>query len=539
MPDIQLSGGRDPAWHGEASCRFRGHLFTPAGEFLEGPAALSHWRGYDTGEKLAKRLRGTGGLYSLVIQNGSDILLASDPTGMFPLFYTRHGGGWVVSDDPFMLPDHPTKEGSGSTGRLDGRALPAFRSGGYTIGRSTLLEGIFRVMPGELVVLGGAETIRRQTWFGFGPPAKQSASPDELTRELEGLLHRLGERLIASLGGRTAVVPLSGGFDSRLIACLLKRGGHDKVVCITYGHRNRETEISRGVAERLGYPWIFTDYDQCIPPGFLYDPSFLAYCHHAGHASSMPYLQEYFSVYELKKKGLVPEDSVFLPGHPGDNLGGSLILKGVKSKRGKDRLVDTLINTFFRFLQLPPADRSLLKSQVHDRLIRMPEFEDMKGYLPQVEQWNMAERLPKFICNSARVFTWFGYGLRLPLWEPELVRFFSELPYELRINKRLYDKVLKEAFFLPQGVFFGPEELPRETTFCLPDPVKRLGRRLVPFPLIRRRLTRRDLIGYARFTEEMHTQMREAGRKVPRRYDSFNALLCEWYLYLLEREGIS
>jgi asparagine synthase (glutamine-hydrolysing) len=57
------------------------------------------------------------------------------------------------------------------------------------------------------------------------------------------------------------VVPLSGGLDSRIIVAMLKRLGVEDVICFTYGKKgNREAEISRQVAEALGYRWYFVEY---------------------------------------------------------------------------------------------------------------------------------------------------------------------------------------------------------------------------------------------------------------------------------------
>ena len=59
-----------------------------------------------------------------------------------------------------------------------------------------------------------------------------------------------------ALDGRTAVIPLSGGADSRMVVSMLKNQGYEKVICYTYGKPgNRESEMSKAVAEEYGYEW--------------------------------------------------------------------------------------------------------------------------------------------------------------------------------------------------------------------------------------------------------------------------------------------
>ncbi len=54
---------------------------------------------------------------------------------------------------------------------------------------------------------------------------------------------------------------LSGGLDSRTVAAnAKKRLGANDVICVSYGRKGcREAEISKRVAEALGYEWIFIE----------------------------------------------------------------------------------------------------------------------------------------------------------------------------------------------------------------------------------------------------------------------------------------
>lgn len=63
------------------------------------------------------------------------------------------------------------------------------------------------------------------------------------------------------------------------------------------------------------------------------------------------------------------------------------------------------------------------------------------------ECWEWQERQAKFIVNSCRVYEFWGYDWRIPLWDSEMMDFWSRVPIELRIGKRLYDVFLRSTLF--------------------------------------------------------------------------------------------
>ena len=138
--------------------------------------------------------------------------------------------------------------------------------------------------------------------------------------------------------------------------------------------------------------------------------------------------------------------------------------------------------------------------------------------------------------------------MRFPLWDSEMQSFFRNLSFKLRSNKLFYDKTLEEQIFKPMGVFFGEDELnASERTLnkkaCCDIALKRLVRHakkwtkyFMPFYLVEKRMRKNDWICYQKYTSEMAIQMRDDGYKIPRPYNRYNALLCEWYLYSIKKD---
>jgi len=83
----------------------------------------------------------------------------------------------------------------------------------------------------------------------------------ECFERLDSIYKNVFSRLIESVQGRTIVIPLSGGYDSRSSAAILKKLGYGNVICFTYGRpESFEVQTSEKVAKDLGYKWCFINY---------------------------------------------------------------------------------------------------------------------------------------------------------------------------------------------------------------------------------------------------------------------------------------
>lgn len=524
------------AWHTNQDVSFKGFFFDQDGRFFESTDAAKQFAGVRNMKQLKDICAQIDGSWSVVINKRGKTLAACDPMGMFPLFYARSGPFWLLSDSSSYLAD-----------KVDGASLNhqaelEFLSAGFVLGRETLIEQVYRVKPGELICLDHAPQMpceETDTWHYFLPEAFSRHPEEQLREEFTTTLQEMTARLLSSVKGKTLVVPLSGGFDSRLIACLLKMAGAEEVVCLTYGRPNPEAELSRRVAKKLGYQWLFADYTNIHTAGFLDDPVFAAYHNYAGNHTSMPYLQEYFAVKHLKEEGLVPGNSIFLPGHSGDYLGGSYVGRTIRMACSWNDIHRHIGNHYFPFIPHNKIQKNNLAKRIRCWLngYDPPACATDPDYCVYVEDWDVKEKLAKFIFNSASVFPFFGYGVRFPLWDQKLRRFFREVPFPQRLHKRLYDEVIIKNCFQPLGVYFGDEELTGASHGSMQrftkGPIKQVGklaRRWLPFPLMEQRLKKRDWICYSMLTGEMARYMHEKGISMPRRYNSYNALICAWYI---------
>lgn len=512
-------------WVTHGHVTFKGYIYDEHGCFLPASVAASHFSNVAGKKKLINLLQAIDGAFTLIIRINGGVFIATDAMGMFPLLYTKVNGQWHIADNIDRLLRHKKNR------RMNANVLPEFHASGFVLDKETLIDGIFRTRPGEVLWLKDPDEISSTIYHFFLPEHFTTDTSAQLSYKFRHVLDRMTDRLLSSLNGKTAVIPLSGGYDSRLIACMLKRAGHDNTVCLTYGRPNRESYLSEKAARALGFRWIFIDYRKIDPKTFLTDSVFKMYTDYAGLASSMPYLQEYFAVKHLKDNQLIPPDSIFLPGHTGDFIAGSYTEKTIRTRTTCLKKPEILVDKYFRFINLSDDHKRIIGARLQKwfEVYEPPVAATSDKYDVFMEDWDLKEKISKFVFNSTKVFPYFGYQFRLPLWDKEFRLFFRNVSFKYRSNKRLYDAVLVNDYFRPLGVFFDEEEIKLSFWGQKIQQIKTLIGPCLPMAIRMKRMKARDYISYDTFTAEMLQNLKDKGVEANKNVNSYNAFICVWY----------
>ena len=514
-------------WHKRGNLHFKGFFFDRDSNHYHEETALEVLIPLNSIEKIKQHCLKIDGPFSFVKDTGKEIIIANGVMSIFPVFYTWENNQWLISDSSQQLLEKKNQK------KINQEAAPEFLAAGFVLGNETLWEGIYKSRAGEVLLLNPDGTKESHVYHFWLPEKYWDDELIDLKVKLVYRLKNVMKRLIISLKDRTAVVPLSGGYDSRLIVCLLKKAGFENVICFTYGKPSAESELSRRVAEKLGYRWLFVDYRETDPTQFLHDPMFYEYCKYAGNHYSMPYLQEYFAVKYLKENKLIPNDSVFLPGHGGDFLAGAHVKKARGSGKDFSKLPKRIVKNYYDFIPLEDHDQTQIQKRLREWFASYhpPAAAEDTEYSVFVEDWDVKEKRSKFIFQAIHTYVFFGYAFRLPLWHMDLRNLFREVPFDLRKNKRLFDELLEDEFFKPMGVYFEKAEL----RFAKPNPLVKLAKKILkpvaPGWAIYLKLKQADWVCYDKFTSEMEQHLIKEGAGSLKNYYSFNARICRWYLH--------
>ena len=398
---------------------------------------------------IENELRRMNGFFAFLIRTGSEIIAAVDHIRSMPLFYATEQQNVYVSDDVSWILENLQRK------TINRESVTEFLSTGYVTGRDTLFDEIKQLQAGEfLVIKRDNNSLKRESkrYFTYRPSYGEGAikvQKEELLRELEKTLNRVFTRLVSLLRGRTAVIPLSGGYDSRLIAMMLKKLGYENVICFSYGIKgNVESQISRMVAEKLGYKWLFVEYSNERWKKWYNSNAMRDYERFSSNFASLPHIQDWPAVMELKKNGDIPDDSVFLPGHTGDFIASGHIhwltnTLGRIPKTNK-QVMKGIFLVHYKLNKYDPQAYNIFKSKCRDIFHNCTaqswtKFDSLGLY----ECWDWQERQSKFIVNSVRVYEFWNYDWLIPLWDKELVDFFQWLPFLYKRNKELYDEYVE------------------------------------------------------------------------------------------------
>jgi asparagine synthase (glutamine-hydrolysing) len=452
------------------------------------------------------------GQFSLIYQTENLCWLAVDKTRTYPLFIKEQHS---VSDDWFSLFESNT-----SFNQEQALSLITF---GHTQGQKTLCEEIIDIPAGQT-----AEYLKGNWSFfkyhSYLKENRRSSNFQSNQNELLSILENVCKRMVENLGDRPVVLPLSGGFDSRLIATWLKDNNINNVHCFTYGRKenNFEWKVSKAVAKQLGYKWQMIDYEDPKHLNTFCSDEFFTYAKYVGQGTSMSYMQEYFAVKELHSAGELEPNSVFLPGHSLDALAGGHQSESLEKHADLESISRVIYENYGSGPELSKTEQNSILKVVDENI------HSYKGNLPNsiLEEWDFKNRQPKLIINSAQLYRYFSYDFLIPLWDDELIRFFQPLSYEETRGCHLYHNTLTKKVF-GKSLSFDSDT----ASIVRKNPKwKSLLRKKIPSSIVEKRIRKKEILNYQNFTKPLILELNSKGTMYhPPRY-SYNNIISEWYL---------
>lgn len=374
-----------------------------------------------------------------------------DRVRSIPLYFGNKNGVFFLSDNA-----HWIRDALGDY-KLDGFALDEFRLSGFVTGCDTLSPNVKQLQAGEILVLdlfSSSNTFQVKRYYEWKTGELFEQDEEELFDELDNVFMNSFERLVKSIEGRRVLLPLSGGLDSRLVATMLKKFGVEDVTCFAYGKRdNFEAEISKQVAKKLGYEWIFIPYTRNIWRDFSRSHLFRQYLNYSDGLSSLPYIQDVIAINTLKQKYEFGKGCIIIPGHTGDFLTGGHItfmqpfMRSGKKHIEKQIVLNEIIKKHYRLNSLQQASedfRAGLAKRVESRLPSEYDCSPIDAYT-FFEYFTWQERQAKFILNSLRAFEFLGFDWRIPWWDSDIMHFWQKVDIQKKLWRSFFRYYLIRA----------------------------------------------------------------------------------------------
>lgn len=375
--------------------------------------------------------------FSVVLLSEDDVIIISDIVRSYPLFYCINESSVFITENIDYIPNK----------KISNKNVSIFLQAGFSLGKSTIFENVFGIQAAEILIIDLKKiTIKSARYNKFLPNQdREGKKIEDFVEEFDKLmLEILGKTLSHLPSKKNLIVPLSGGHDSRIIINYLKKLNAKNVICFSYGRKgNIQSRISEKVARACGFKWFFVEYTE-EKWSKLHEIGIIErYTDFAFQGVSVPHLQDFLAVYELKQLEVIKEGDIFIPGHTLDMLsGGHFNESDLRCKDQKGSLVRTSTrHSIVPQKYITPSYLNVLETIYNEVSVKPKSFQ---------EYINWQERQSKYIVNSCRVYNFFNFDFCLPLWNLKLVNYFLQLSERDRLRRNLFLSSQRNGILLPE-----------------------------------------------------------------------------------------
>ena len=387
-------------------------------------------------DHIADLLREFDGNFNVIyLSRTGEVIACSDRVRSMPLLL------WNLSSGGIIIKDELSENLIRKTGIRQDK-LSCFRHCLYVDNDYTLFNNVRQIGAGKYALIRSNE-IYIYNYYKYEYAKERNTEKEKCVDLIYDSYMEMIDRVLKVLNGRQAVIPLSGGHDSRLMLWLLAELGYDNVITYTYGIKgNGESLVSQNVAKYFGIKSYFVQYKE-KPMQKLFKEYVYDYSMKSSSGTGVPCLQEWYAVWWLKDNEIINEDTFIIPGYTGDFLQGCHLSRDAIKK--KNWSFEELINHIrVRYYREYDQRYKYMKEYILNAII-----EDVLQTSPQkemyssdelneiVERYDLYNRQSKYIVNAVRAYDYWGIKWLTPMFEKNQLDVWGGIDNSLRYNRIL------------------------------------------------------------------------------------------------------
>ena len=395
-------------------------------------------------KKNYKIINKLNGFFCILYKNDKNIIIASDIIRSFPLFYSLNENLIFISDNPHWIKKFYFKNNIDEVSKLE------FLLTGYVTGKETLYKNIKQLQAAEMISfdLNQYHNIKSFRYYNFFEHEDFKINYKKLFQLHDYLINDVFKRLIKYANNRKIVIPLSGGFDSRLVALMLKKLNYKNILSFTFGEYNcNEYKVSKEVANNLKIDWEFIPYDNQKTQTWYNSNEKIRFNKIGSNLSNILLDRQFPAVWKLTLDKIITQNSIFVPGHTADFISGGHVPFNIFERPDKKDLINAIVNKNYVMWRLKNKDlKKIFKEKIGQILDSQSHFKSIKADRIY-ENWEWQERQVKLIINSStRLYEFWNHDWWFPFWDKDYVQFWNRVPLRFRINNRLYQDYVIELY---------------------------------------------------------------------------------------------
>ena len=191
------------------------------------------------------------GMYALALHDPRTgrVILARDPFGIKPLYYAVGPDGVTFASEPQAIVAARRAASANAPAAMRPKAAFELLQLQFTTGRDTIFEGIFRLLPGEVLAIENGAIVERRTGAPALPERVQPRRKAAALAAIDGVLDdtvTLHQRSDVPYG-----LFLSSGIDSSAILTAMQRLNAEPVLTYTAAFPETGVHDERATAEAM------------------------------------------------------------------------------------------------------------------------------------------------------------------------------------------------------------------------------------------------------------------------------------------------
>lgn len=425
---------------------FKGYLQLPGNlKPLRGEDALQCLSQAASFESFQELLKGLDGLYAVILRREDGTVWAAvDAARSIPLYYS--------ADGRFLSDSGPAvREALGIPREAaDPASLEELFYSSYIAGPRTVFSEIAQLDAGQALECLPTGEIHAVFYYAHIRPTKDIGREEALDL-FQGVSDEAFDQIAAAIAGRPVALSLSGGYDSRYVACMLKRRGVEDVSCYTYGRADSfEVRQSEKIARALGYRWACVEYTSELVSGLLQDSVAEEYFQKFGAYDYAPVaIQNFPAVRYLHETGWFKSGSVFLTGLRNDVPTGcnTRYCEGLPPSQLSEETFakviaksgSGIVEPWFSRLS-EDARKKYLNTLAQQRLDLKLSWNSLQEFSNAAECLEMIRSHSRTFIHMNDIHEFFGYEGMLPCENRKLIDFWCSMPMKYKLHQNLFEE---------------------------------------------------------------------------------------------------
>jgi asparagine synthetase B (glutamine-hydrolysing) len=375
------------------------------------------------------------GIYAFVFwdENNAVLWIGTDRYGLKPFYYYHQDGVFVFSTDLNWLVRNSPKKFT-----LNYNTFSQYICLRHPFGDQTLFQEILRIPQGELLRYSVKEdqlqSIPYYSYLSIKP--NTSITPEQVLTETPARFIAALERQVN--GASKVLLPLSGGYDSRLIACGLKALGIELETFTT--HKDYKFTTDTIAAAKVAKLLKANHHYKDLPVNYL------AQFHQK--KCQLVNFETSYHPWVLNLLTILPEKP--LPCF--DGLGGDACLGGSEVtpefwSLWRKKEYNKLLQAYFRWYKT--SFEGLISSKYHKTIKQLStekirlEFNKLKGNPNGLIYLGLRNFTRRAISLSTFGILARKQQVRVPFFDHEFFDWTLSIPVRLKVNEKIYGQIFR------------------------------------------------------------------------------------------------